>query len=443
MFSPKLVLSKTQDMKVVKSEGITAFGGTNFVFEYLNNKNIGDLLEENLPLLPKQSIYSWKDMAYSLLSVYLCGGDCTEDLQTHLKSHFHNNPFFKLTSPDTIQRRMSELSEDLSYCTTLRSGKEHAYSTNAAMAKMNVSLLKHMGILGKPGFTLDFDHSIIFNEKRDSSMTYKRQYGYQPAVCTVNEDQVLYIENRNGNSSAAAFQLDTIERIFSLLEENNAGRPAHFRADAASYQYEVIDLLDRKVENFYIGCRNSYVDKYFATVTEWHRTEDSKGMLEIGSVDILPFQSVAAKQGKQAKKYRLVVKRRPRANGQIDLLTQDAFEYNAILTNNLTDTPVQIAYFYNRRGNMERQFDIMKNDFGWNRMPFSSLRENTVFLYMSAVCRNLYKHIVAHFSLRVKAIKPGSRTKKFLFRFIVLPAKWIRRGGQDVLRVFDPDFSLC
>ena len=49
--------------------------------------------------------------------------------------------------------------------------------------------------------------------------------------------------------------------------KNNIRKPDHFRADAASYQYEVVKLLVETVKYFYIGCRNSYVEKYFEKVT--------------------------------------------------------------------------------------------------------------------------------------------------------------------------------
>lgn len=49
-------------------------------------------------------------------------------------------------------------------------------------------------------------------------MSYKKQYGYQPGVCTINEAHILYIENRNGNSDAKSFQIDTLKRFFDLLD---------------------------------------------------------------------------------------------------------------------------------------------------------------------------------------------------------------------------------
>jgi hypothetical protein len=94
----------------------------------------------------------------------------------------------------------------------------------------------------------------------------------------------------------------------------------------------------------------------------------------------------------------LIVKRKPTDDGQLNLFTQDHYEYRAILTNNTQWTASEIAQFYNHRGYIEKRFDMLKNDFGWNNMPFSILKQNTVFLYLTAICRNLYHNIIRYFS---------------------------------------------
>jgi hypothetical protein len=372
-----------------------------------------------------------------MLSIYICGGDCFEDLQTHLKDHFINNPFVNLPSPDTVLRRLSGLLQDNQMCRTKRGEVDHTYNTNKVLEKLNIELLKKLGVFNAKELTLDYDNTIIFNEKSDSKMTYKRNPGYQPGVCTINEQQVFYIENRNGNSDAKSFQSDTLNRIFKLVKDNNIKKIDHFRADAASYQYDVIKLLDKNVKNFYIGCKNSYVEKYFIQISNWETlTSSCDGTMEIGEINIIPFQRQAKNDKREPKEYRLVVKRKPKEDKQLDLFTMDAFEYRAILTNNKVLRTEEVVHFYNHRGNMEKQFDILKNDFGWNHMPFSKLKQNTVFLYITAICRNLYHNIITYFSKIVKSLKPTFRVKKFLFRFIILPAKWIKRARQNYLRIY-------
>jgi hypothetical protein len=423
-------------MKLIKSTTLSSFGGMNFVFEHLNNNKIDVLLQENLPTVAKQSKYSWVDIFYSFMSIYFCGGDCIEDLQTNLKPHFKNNPMVKLVSPDTLLRRLSNLSTQTFFCKTKRGVVLHEYCINEALLNLNIEILNRLGVFNSKELILDYDNTIIFNEKSDSKMTYKRDYGYQPGVCTVNEKHILYIENRNGNSDAKSFQIDTLKRLFDSLENKGIKKVNHFRADAASYQHEVIDLLTQYSNFFYIGCRNSYVEKYFTQVDQWTKVTDQFGELEIGSVIIKPFMSNSKKSGKNPTSYRLVVKRRPRKDGQVNLITQDSYDYRAIITNNNEMTDIELVNFYGHRGNMERQFDILKNDFGWNNLPFSLLNKNLVFLYFTAICKNLYNNIISHFSSIKKGLKPEYRLKKFIFRFVILPSKWIIQGRQKKLRIY-------
>ena len=430
------MLPNTTDVKIIKSNSISAFGGANFVFDYLNKMNIGQLCNDTLPSMANQSRYSWKDIFYSLKSVYLCGGDCIEDLQTHLKAHFINNPYVKLASPDTVLRRLSQLTEPIQTCMTKRGIVAHQYCTNSTLERLNIDILKSIGVFKADTLTVDYDNTIIFNEKQDSKMSYKRQYGYQPGVCTINEEHILYIENRNGNSDAKSFQIDTLKRVFDLLDAKKVKKINNFRADAASYQYDVISLLQNKVDNFYIGCRNSYIEKYFSQVTHWEEMKYESETMEVGSIDIIPFKGQAKSNNVEAQTYRLIVKRKPKKDQQIDLITQDAYDYRAILTNDFDLDTKGVAAFYNQRGNMERQFDILKNDFGWNNMPFSTLNKNLVFLYFTAIYRNLYNKVIQYFSEKNEFLKPHYRMKKFIFRFIILPAKWVKQSRQLKLRVY-------
>ena len=125
-----------------------------------------------------------------------------------------------------------------------------------------------------------------------------------------------------------------------------------------------------------------------------------------------------------------------RRDNQIDLFTNEACLYSAILTNDRDLNSNEIVFFYNQRGRIEKEFDVMKNDFGWDSLPFSKLEQNTVFMIFTAMCRNLYQYIITLFSLRFKNLKVHFRIKKFIFRFITIPAKWIRTSRQQKLRIY-------
>ena len=100
------------------------------------------------------------------------------------------------------------------------------------------------------GVVPDYDNTLIYNKKSDSLMTYKKQFGYAPGVGIIGHN-IVYVENRNGNSAAANLQDETLERMFSLLKEENI-KVDCFRADAASYRRLTLKTIVGNSNKFYI-----------------------------------------------------------------------------------------------------------------------------------------------------------------------------------------------
>ena len=100
------------------------------------------------------------------------------------------------------------------------------------------------------------------------------------------------------------------------------------------------------------------------------------------------------------------------------------------MTNDYTSTTREIVEFYNLRGGKERIFDDMNNGFGWARLPKSFMAENTVFLLLTTLIRNFYKFLMERLDSKAFGLKRTSRIKAFVFKFISVPAKWIRTARQ-------------
>ena len=137
----------------------------------------------------------------------------------------------------------------------------------------------------------------------------------------------------------------------------------------------------------------------------------------------------------KGRAYRLVIQRQKRIDGELDLW-EGEYTYRCILTNDYESSEKEIVKFYNLRGGKERIFDEMNNGFGWNRLPKSFMGENTVFLLLTALIRNFYKFIMARLDVKRFGLKATSRIKAFVFRFISVPAKWIRTSRQYVLNIY-------
>jgi hypothetical protein len=145
----------------------------------------------------------------------------------------------------------------------------------------------------------------------------------------------------------------------------------------------------------------------------------------------LPFTQFFADRN-----YRLVIMREKNEDGQTDLFTGDDFIYRCILTNDWTGSEKEIIEYYNHRGASEKTFDIQNNDFGWKHLPCSDMNHNTVYLILTAMIKNFYNYMVNKVSKVFKDIKPVSRIKRFIFRFISVPCKWVYRHRQWILQLY-------
>ena len=65
-----------------------------------------------------------------------------------------------------------------------------------------------------------------------------------------------------------------------------------------------------------------------------------------------------------------------------------------------------------------------------------SWARNTVFLLLTALIRNFYKYIMERLDAKKFGLKATSRIKAVVFKFIYVPAKWIRTSRQYVLNIY-------
>lgn len=101
----------------------------------------------------------------------------------------------------------------------------------------------------------------------------------------------------------------------------------------------------------------------------------------------------------------------------------------------LSSTMKRLQLFSATSVGREKNFDIQNNDFGWAHLPFSFMNENTVFMLITAMLKNFFLHLTQMLSGSIGAIKKTSRLKKVIIHFVCVPAKWIRSGRRNILRL--------
>ena len=415
----------------IKSEKLTPFGGIFSIMEKFEH-TISPVIDQALGLRCSSYGYQYSEIIRSLMTVYFCGGNCIEDISNHLLSHLSLHPLLRTCSSDTILRAINELTTDNITYTSV-TGK--SYDFNAA-EKVNSLLLDTLLSTRQldtcTGYDLDFDQEFLETEKYDAKRTYKRFLGYSPGVAVIG-DLVVGIENRDGNTNVRFHQQDTLERFFTRFEE----RQIHIkrsRMDCGSCSREIVETISKHCEHYYIRanrCSALYNDIF--ALRGWQTVEIGCIEYELNSIIVEKWEGMAC---------RLIIQRQKRIDGDLDLW-EGEYTYRCIITNDYESSPLKIIEFYNQRGSKERIFDDLNNGFGWDHLPKSFMAENNVFLILTAIIHNFYKLLMQDKGIKAFGLKSTSRIKAFVFRFVSVPAKWIKTSRQYVLNIYtcQPEYA--
>lgn len=369
---------------------------------------------------------------------FFCGGNRTEDINV-LKAKLPQRPGFRLCSPDTVLRSLTELAcPDIVH--TSGKGKSYRFNIVEQLNGLLVYVAVRSGIL-VPGRTYDHDfyHEFLESETWDSLPTYKGFDSYSPGCAILTDVKTAHsaisgIENRDGNTPVKFHQADTLERILlNIIEQGMRIRNA--RVDCGSYTKDVVRLLLQHCEHIFVKaemCR-SLREKLQNPRRQWRRTLVGDLETEVLSMPFDGFDD-------EAEHCRLVVQRQRKSTGaQLDSFEEggdDVYVYRAILTNEWDMTEEEVISFYNQRGAKERVFDQMDNDFGWHYLPKGLLCENTVFMILTAIIHNFYELLLRNQKLRTFGIMATTRMKAFTNRVIAVVAKWTNGGRQNILTIY-------
>lgn len=419
-------------MHITKSlTQITPFGGLNFCMEEFTRSGLAGMIDRELGSRGAQAKFSYSDLMANWMSIFFCGGECAEDIAEHLGGPLAGIKEVARCSPDTLLRGVKELSCESTKLLHPTTGVEHTFNMNP---KLNDVLVKSLCLTGQltptKEYDLDYDNQVIPTEKWDAERTYKRTRGYQPGIASIDTLPV-FIEGRGGKSQAMFAQADTLTRMFECLEANQVYID-RFRADSGSYTKEAIEVVSAHTKRFYIRARRCQaMDEQLRALGP-----EAWVSIRLGVQKMDVAETTWTLSGSNTRTYRLIVSRIKRTDNQGDIFTKGPYLWRAILTTDQISSPAEIVAFYNQRGESERVFDKMNNDFGWAHLPCSWLSENTTFMLLTAIIANFYQYLLELFSRRCDWVEPTWRVKKFIFRFISVPAKWIRSGRRTILKLF-------
>ena len=417
------------------SKNITPFGGLNFIYDALSRAGIDNYIDQKIGYRSANAVYSYSDVVFSFLGNILSQGSFISDLQV-LKKKYSNQLFTKIPSPDTIEYVCQELKQPSEF----REGgpgvvHEVNYNNQFNSALIGLAVKTKQLNVNEQGYILDFDNMVLPNEKQDSKQCYNMLKGYHPNIAFIGRIPV-HIENHNGNTPARYEQKQTLERCFDNLDKQNI-KIEHFRADAASYQKEVIEAVEKRAKYFYIRNMDSAdFRQACSSIKVWKTVRINYEKKEVASLYYQP--------GMMSKSYRIVVTRNPRKDKQLDLLTNCAYNYQGIITNNEQMSEQTVIEFYNSRGDAENSNRFLLNDFNFNHLPFPDMDTNTVYMYLMAMCATLFEWTkLILIQNEVEEITLAMRTKAVCFHYITVAATFINHARKTILKVFSTnDYAI-
>lgn len=402
------------------NDPVKSFGGFHFVYGLLKSNDIVKQIDTVLGTRNSNVKYKLSDVLLGHFCSVISGGSALEDIEK-MRSELSDVSGANVPSADTLARVMSQLTWPKRELVN-QDGKINTIVDNEPLNELlcNFAANVHMNSI-EP--TLDIDAHLAPCDKPDAEYAYTKEKGYFPMVAFIDRSPVL-IQNRSGNTSPASGQVDFVMNTLEKLKNNNINIK-NFRADAASFNFDLMDFLNQSKIRFYIrAAQNSVLKNLIPSIPESNWRKGFLNKKEIETTEI------------EYNNYRVVVERT--LVGQYDLLTQSPYIYRAIITNDWreTMTSANIIYFYNHRGDIERNFDLLRNDFGWANLPFNNIAQNTTYLIITACFMNLFEIIKSQLAPLTKLVGCTMRVKSFIFNFLAIPAKVIRRSRTRVVKFY-------
>ena len=151
--------------KIVKlSKNITPFAGISYVNAEFFRSGLAQLIDTELGSRSKEAKYAYSDIFRTWFNLFLCGGECAEDVQVHLRPTLAQIPDHPVPSADTLLLGIKELATDN---TEVVSTGDKAYQFNIN-EKMNDLMIKSLLLTGQleagKSYDFDYDNQIIAHD---------------------------------------------------------------------------------------------------------------------------------------------------------------------------------------------------------------------------------------------------------------------------------------
>ena len=225
----------------------------------------------------------------------------------------------------------------------------------------------------------------------------------------------LHNEFREGNVSPAFDRVGFYNRCKNNMPFRQTIK--YFRADSASYQSSLINILEQDNIKWAITADlDSSVKKAIRSIKEWIKPQG----LDFDVAEVVHCTN------KTYKAFRLIIKREHRK--QPDLFEGQYF-YHAVATN-LEGTSLDVLCWHNQRGQAENFNKEIKSGFSMEKMPCGTYSANAVYFGIGIIAYNLFAGLKLLNPLFLK-----HTIETFRWKFINMAGKIIKHSGNIILKI--------
>ena len=396
-------------------EKVTARSGLVLFAELMKGMGLEALVDRHMPKPGSGRAFKASSYIGPLSMMLYGGGEAIEEVREIREDHPLREAIQMEVIPSSSAigdwlKRMGE-----------RGGIEGMERINDGMVK---AVLKRED---RKGYTLIADPTVIEAEKREARMSYAGVKGYRPVVASLKEDGlVLAYEFREGNESGNGVEI--LKKAFEKMGQLGKGKKIEeVILDAEYYSHDVMDYLDEEKVRWAIAVdQDEAVKRLIKGIgeREWAPYQNQDGI----TTDREIAETVhAMNQGKSA--FRVIVLRWRERQGD---LFKNTYHYHCIATSMVEESPEEVVWKYNGRGQIENHIKEIKSGFGMEWMPSGDFGANAVYFGIGIMTYNLF---VAQKLLTMPEEWKTKTIKTVRWLLVEVGGKLVSRSRRMILRI--------
>jgi len=396
--------------------GLTHFGGTYFLHEFIRVLQLRDFLARHLTYPRRNSDYSLSQMLLALIYPIILGLDRIETASLLRANgtfqHVTGLPSFP--DPQTLRRFLLNAPAHL---------REQLHRANDRLLQRFIHLPEHRSRLL---FDLDSTVLALFGHQEGAEVGYNPRYrgkrSYDPLLCLEASSSFLWdVELRRGDAGTWAGSEELLACCF--LSSPSDIREFRTRADAGFGYGPVLDILEaRPTAQYAVVAR---MTPSLKRELGGLRYEQMNPHWEIAEFAHHPHGWSHAR--------RCIVARRlmKESDPEPTLCTLGRYVYRAWHTN-LSLTPAGVWHFYDGRAGMERRIREIREDYALRKIPTHAFAANALYL---EVIRLAYNLVTAFQRTCLPQEWQSLTLSKLRYRLFWVPGELTRPQNRPTLRL--------